>query len=158
MDGEIQFGHLYVILRNGTGIVLDGNIFPEEIILETPLFHLNTDDIEEADKLMKEKKVELSSGIQYNIHFNLKVPDGNQLMGCQYEGRGKKMDLLPYIVVPAVILILAVIKVKDLKHNRRHPDRQWEGERPEADEQRRRDAEKDAAVRRGAGNAGGPMG
>ncbi|WP_066175747.1 hypothetical protein [Bacillus marinisedimentorum] len=68
------------------------------------------------------------------------------------------MDLLPYIVVSAVILILALIKVKDMKQNRTHPERQWEGERPEADERRRRDAENDAVVRRWTGNAGGPMG
>lgn len=30
VDGEIQFGHLYVISMDGTGIVLDSKIYSED--------------------------------------------------------------------------------------------------------------------------------
>ncbi|MCQ6268662.1 VOC family protein [Fictibacillus sp. WQ 8-8] len=82
-DGEIQFGHIYVIPMNGTGIVLDSKIFSEENIVKTPLFHLNTENIEEAYQFMKKKKVDLITGIEHNHYFNFRDPDGNHLMICK---------------------------------------------------------------------------
>ncbi len=45
-DGEILFGRLYVIPMNGVDIVLDSKIFSTDNILNTPLFHFNTNNIE----------------------------------------------------------------------------------------------------------------
>lgn len=84
-DGEILFGHIYVIPMDGTGIVLDSKIFSEENILKTPLFHFNTDNIEEAYKFLKKKKVNLITDIEHNHYFNFRDPDGNHLMICKCE-------------------------------------------------------------------------
>ncbi|UZJ78562.1 VOC family protein [Fictibacillus sp. KU28468] len=82
-DGEIQFGHIYVIPMNGTGIVLDSKIFSEENIVKTSLFHFNTENIEEAYQFMKKKKVDLITGIEHHHYFNFRDPDGNHLMICK---------------------------------------------------------------------------
>ncbi|WP_419881554.1 VOC family protein [Peribacillus sp. B-H-3] len=82
-DGEIQFGHIYVIPMDGTGIVLDSKIFSKENIVNPPLFHFNTHNIEEAYQYMKEKNVNLLSEIQHDHYFNFEDPDGNHLMVCK---------------------------------------------------------------------------
>lgn len=82
-DGEIQHGHLYVLPMDGTGIVLDSKIFSEDTIFETPAFHFNTKNIEEAYNYMKTKDVQLLTDIQHNHYFNFKDPDGNHLMVCK---------------------------------------------------------------------------
>ncbi|KGP71562.1 VOC family protein [Pontibacillus yanchengensis] len=82
-DGEIQFGHLYVIPMKGTGIVLDSKIYSEEKTFQMPAFHLNTSNIQEAYQFMKDKKVEILTEIQHDHFFNFKDPDGNHLMVCQ---------------------------------------------------------------------------
>lgn len=82
-DGEIQFGHIYVIPMNGTGIVLDSKIFSEDKIIKTPLFHLNTENIEEAYQYMKDKQVDLLTEIEHDHYFNFQDPDGNHLMICK---------------------------------------------------------------------------
>ncbi|MBM7692148.1 catechol 2,3-dioxygenase-like lactoylglutathione lyase family enzyme [Peribacillus deserti] len=82
-DGNIQLGHIYVLPMNGTGIVLDSKIYSAENIIKTPLFHFNADNIEEAYEFMKNKKVELITGIEHNHYFNFKDPDGNLLMVCK---------------------------------------------------------------------------
>ena len=82
-DGEIQFGHLFVIPMTGTGIVLDSKIYSEENIFKTPSFHFNTNDIEEAYRFMESKNVDLITQIEHNHYFNFKDPDGNQLMICK---------------------------------------------------------------------------
>ncbi|WP_191562071.1 VOC family protein [Metabacillus idriensis] len=82
-NGEIQFGHIYVLPMNGTGIVLDSKIFSKDNILKTPSFHFNTEDIEVAYKFMKQKKVQLITEIEHNHYFNFKDPDGNHLMICK---------------------------------------------------------------------------
>jgi catechol 2,3-dioxygenase-like lactoylglutathione lyase family enzyme len=82
-DGEVQFGHIYVIPLEGTNLVLDSKIYSEDNILKTPMFHLNTDNIEEAYKFMKEKNVEFSTSIEHGHYFNFKDPDGNMLMICK---------------------------------------------------------------------------
>ncbi|MDQ0351885.1 catechol 2,3-dioxygenase-like lactoylglutathione lyase family enzyme [Alkalibacillus filiformis] len=82
-DGEIQFGHLYVIPMDGTGIVLDSKIYSKENVLKVPAFHFNTNDIEQAFSYMESKKVNLTTEIQHNHFFNFKDPDGNHLMICK---------------------------------------------------------------------------
>lgn len=82
-DVEIQFGHLYVIPMEGTGIVLDSKIYSEEAIFKTPAFHLNTKNIEKAFEYMSSKGVELITGIEHDHYFNFKDSDGNVLMVCQ---------------------------------------------------------------------------
>ncbi|MCM3324738.1 VOC family protein [Cytobacillus kochii] len=82
-DGEILFGHLYIVPMNGTGIVLDSKIYSEDNIFKTPPFHLNTNNIEQAYEYMKGKNVELTTEIEHNQWFNFKDPDGNHLMVCK---------------------------------------------------------------------------
>lgn len=82
-DGEIQYGHLYVIPMNGTGIVLDSKVFSEDNLFKTPMFHFNTLNIEEAYKFLKEKGVNLLTEIQHHHYFNFTDPDGNHLMICK---------------------------------------------------------------------------
>lgn len=83
IDGEILFGHLYVLPMNGTGIVLDSKIYSEDNIFKTPLFHLNTNNIEQAYEYVKGKNVELTTEIEHNHWFNFKDLDGNILMVCK---------------------------------------------------------------------------
>ncbi|GGA44883.1 VOC family protein [Psychrobacillus lasiicapitis] len=82
-EGKIEFGHLYVIPMEGTGIVLDSKIHSEERIFKTPPFHLNTKNIEEAFQYMRNKGVNLITEIEHNHYFNFKDPDGNILMICE---------------------------------------------------------------------------
>ncbi|RKL64692.1 glyoxalase [Salipaludibacillus neizhouensis] len=82
-DGEILFGHLYVLPMKGTGIVLDSKIFSEENTYKAPPFHLNTNNIEQAYQYMKSKNVEIITKIEHNHWFNFKDLDGNHLMICQ---------------------------------------------------------------------------
>lgn len=82
-SGEILFGHLFIIPMNGTGIVLDSKIYSEETRLKTPLFHFNTNNIEQAYKYMKNKNVKLTTAIEHNHWFNFEDSDGNHLMVCQ---------------------------------------------------------------------------
>ncbi|GIO20633.1 hypothetical protein J18TS1_37330 [Oceanobacillus oncorhynchi subsp. incaldanensis] len=79
-DGEILFGHLYVIPMKGTGIVLDSKIYAKDKIFKTPAFHLNTNNIGEAFQYMKNKGVHLLTEIEHHHYFNFKDPDGNILM------------------------------------------------------------------------------
>ncbi|MBH0231116.1 G-protein coupled receptor [Halobacillus yeomjeoni] len=53
------------------------------------------------------------------------------------------MDWLPYVVIPLVVIWIAYVKYKDIKH----PSRKWEGETDDANERRWHDAEKSAARR-----------
>lgn len=82
-DGEILFGHLYVLPMNGTGVVLDSKIYSEENMYTTPPFHFNTTSIEEAYQYMNNKGVEMVTEIENNHWFNFKDLDGNILMICQ---------------------------------------------------------------------------
>ena len=81
-EGEILFGHLFIVPMNGTGIVLDSKIFSVENIFKVPPFHFNTNNIENAYEFMREKNVEITTGIEQNQWFNFKDPDGNHLMVC----------------------------------------------------------------------------
>ncbi|KHE71990.1 VOC family protein [Halobacillus sp. BBL2006] len=82
-DGEILFGHIYVIPMKGTGIVLDSKIYSEENLIKTPLFHLDTEDIEAAYRYIKGKGIQLVTEIQHEHYFNFQDPFGNQLMICK---------------------------------------------------------------------------
>ncbi|GGA69915.1 VOC family protein [Ornithinibacillus halotolerans] len=82
-EGEIQFGHLYVLPLNGTDIVLDSKIYEKDKTFKTPAFHFNTQDIEEAYNFMKRKGVSITTDIQFNHYFNFEDPDGNLLMVCK---------------------------------------------------------------------------
>lgn len=82
-DGEIPFGHLYVIPMEGTGIVLDSKIYSEDKVFKTPAFHFNTKNIDEAFRFINRKGVNLITDIEHNHYFNFKDPDGNILMMCR---------------------------------------------------------------------------
>lgn len=82
-SGEIQFGHIYVLPMVGTGIVLDSKIYSEEKIFKTPMFHFNTENIEESFSFMKDKSVNIVSQIEHGHYFKFKDPDGNLLMICK---------------------------------------------------------------------------
>lgn len=82
-DGEILFGHLYILPMQGAGLVLDSKIYDKDHVFKTPVFHLNTNDIEEAYRHMKSKNVELVTEIEHDHWFNFKDPDSNLLMVCK---------------------------------------------------------------------------
>jgi catechol 2,3-dioxygenase-like lactoylglutathione lyase family enzyme len=82
-NGEILFGHLYVIPMQGTSIVLDSKIYAEDHVFKVPVFHFNTSNIEEAYNFMRTKNVNLTTEIEHNHWFNFKDPDGNLLMVCK---------------------------------------------------------------------------
>ncbi|WP_181347138.1 hypothetical protein [Thalassobacillus sp. CUG 92003] len=68
------------------------------------------------------------------------------------------MSWFPIVVISVAVIAVALVKLRDVRYKQKHPTKQWEGEDHEANEQRNREAHKDAAARRGSGNAGGPMG
>lgn len=82
---EIIAGHLCCIPfdNNGMNLVLDSNIYQEESLYKNPAFHFNTNDIHTAYQSLKERNVELVTGIENGHWFNFKDPDGNVLMVCQ---------------------------------------------------------------------------
>ncbi len=82
-NGEILFDHLYVLPMEGTGIVLDSKIYAEGNIINTPLFHFNTEDIKVAYAYSEKKQIELVTTIQHEHYFTFKDPDGNHLMVCK---------------------------------------------------------------------------
>ncbi|MFC5472297.1 VOC family protein [Cohnella suwonensis] len=82
-DGEILFGHLYVLPMNGTSIVLDSKIYSPDHVFRAPAFHFNTHNIAEAFEYMRSKQVNFTTAIEHDQWFNFKDPDGNQLMVCK---------------------------------------------------------------------------
>lgn len=82
-DGEILFGHLYIVPMHGTGIVLDSQIYLKEKVFGVPAFHFNTNNIQEAYDYMKSKNVEIATDIEHEQWFNFKDLDGNLLMVCK---------------------------------------------------------------------------
>ncbi|MET3288795.1 VOC family protein [Brevibacillus fluminis] len=82
--GEIMFGHIYCLpMQGGTNVVLDSKIFDPASVRNAPLFHFNTDDIHASYQLLKEKGIELVTGIENDHWFTFKDPDGNVLMVCK---------------------------------------------------------------------------
>lgn len=82
-DGEIIYGHLYILPMEGTSIVLDSKIYAEDHVFRVPAFHFNTHNIEEAYRYMQDNKVELITSIEHGHWFNFMDPDGNILMICR---------------------------------------------------------------------------
>lgn len=82
-DGEVLFGHLYMLPMEKSDVVLDSKIYEEGKTLQTPAFHFNTNDIHASYQFMKDKGVELVTDIQQDHFFNFKDPDGNLLMVCK---------------------------------------------------------------------------
>ncbi|MFD2673084.1 VOC family protein [Marinicrinis sediminis] len=82
IDGEILFGHLYVLPMEGTKIVLDSKISHDDHVYRFPPFHFNASDISEAFAYMSTKQVEMDDEINGNW-FRFKDPDGNVLMVCE---------------------------------------------------------------------------
>ncbi|WP_096435060.1 VOC family protein [Alteribacter populi] len=83
-DGEIQFGHIYVIpLENGIDLVLDSKIFDKRYTGTAPLFHFNTKNIQQTYEEFKENGIELITEVEHDHWFNFKDPDENVLMVCQ---------------------------------------------------------------------------
>ncbi|MFB9278429.1 VOC family protein [Cohnella cellulosilytica] len=82
-DGEILFGHLYVLPMQEMNLVLDSKSYSEDRTFKTAAFHFNTEDIEEAYRYMEQKNVTLVTGIEHGQWFNFQDPDGNLLMVCK---------------------------------------------------------------------------
>ncbi|BCG59229.1 VOC family protein [Paenibacillus sp. URB8-2] len=82
-DGEILFGHLFVIPMTGPAIVLDSRIYTSECVLNTPLFHLNSHDIDAAYDFVRQSGAEILTDIEHDHWFNFRDPDGNVLMVCR---------------------------------------------------------------------------
>ncbi|KEZ50034.1 VOC family protein [Metabacillus indicus] len=82
-QGEIQFGHIYVLPMQGTGAVLDSKIYREGEASKVPLFHFNAEDINTAHSFIKEKGAAHQSDIQHDHYFTFQDPDGNTLMVCK---------------------------------------------------------------------------
>lgn len=83
-DGEIFFGHLYVLpMQGAVDIVLDSKIYAPDRIMKVPVVQLATQNIEQSYAYMKSLEVELLTEIENGHWFNFKDPDGNVLMVCQ---------------------------------------------------------------------------
>ncbi|UHA58698.1 VOC family protein [Metabacillus litoralis] len=82
-DGEIFFGHIYVLPLNGPNIVLDSKIYAPENRYKVPAFQLQTDDINKSYEYLKEKNVQTTTEIENGHWFNFKDLDGNIIMVCK---------------------------------------------------------------------------
>jgi len=82
-DGEVYFGHIYVLPMAGPSIVLDSKIFAPDHVYKVPAFQIRTENIHAAYELLRSKNVQLITGIENNHWFNFKDPDGNVIMVCQ---------------------------------------------------------------------------
>ncbi|MFD2212140.1 VOC family protein [Metabacillus endolithicus] len=82
-DGEIYFGHIFVLPLNGANIVLDSKIYAPDHIYKVPAFQLQTDDINKSYEYLKEKNVHVTTNIENGHWFNFKDLDGNLIMVCQ---------------------------------------------------------------------------
>jgi catechol 2,3-dioxygenase-like lactoylglutathione lyase family enzyme len=83
-EGEILFGHLYIVPMQGTaGVVLDSKIYSPDNVLRVPVVQFRTDNIEQSYEYMKLNQVELITSIEHGHWFNFKDPDGNVLMVCK---------------------------------------------------------------------------
>ena len=81
-NGEILFGHLYVLPVEGTGLVLDSRIYSKDVVFKVPAFHLDTQDVQAAHNYAVELGAD-PADIQHGQWFNFRDPDGNALMVCQ---------------------------------------------------------------------------
>lgn len=83
LDGEVLFGHLYVVPMQGPAIVLDSKIHTAQSALNIPSFHLITEDIDAAYDYVKVHGGELLTDIENDHWFNFADPDGNVIMVCR---------------------------------------------------------------------------
>ncbi|MDR6550289.1 VOC family protein [Paenibacillus qinlingensis] len=82
-DGELFFGHIYILPMEGPNIVLDSKIYSPENVYQVPSFQFRTEDIQQAYEFMRAKNVQLTTGIENDHWFNFRDPDGNLLMVCK---------------------------------------------------------------------------
>lgn len=83
-DGEIYFGHLYVLEMSGDAdIVLDSKIYAPDHVYKVPVIQIATENIEKSYEYLQSKNVEIITAIENGHWFNIKDPDGNTLMICQ---------------------------------------------------------------------------
>lgn len=82
-EGEILFGHIYVLPMDGPDVVLDSQIYSPDHVYSVPAFQFRTEDIGQAYAFMQARNVELTTGIENGHWFNFKDPDGNVLMVCK---------------------------------------------------------------------------
>lgn len=86
--GEVQFEHLCVAEMQGATVILDmmpkwRNENGELPVLQAPVIQFGTDDIEASFHKMKDKDVEMVTGIEHGHYFVFNDPDGNRLMVSQ---------------------------------------------------------------------------
>ncbi|MDL4839254.1 VOC family protein [Aquibacillus rhizosphaerae] len=82
-DGEIYFGHIYVLPLDGPNIVLDSKIYAPENIYNVPAFQLQTEDINKSYEYLIGKNVHITTEIENGHWFNFKDLDGNLIMVCK---------------------------------------------------------------------------
>jgi catechol 2,3-dioxygenase-like lactoylglutathione lyase family enzyme len=88
-DGDILFGHLYILPMDGPDVILDqmpmwgGKEQEGPPTYKTPAFMFQTDDIDASYQFMKNNEVELVTEIQSEKWFVFRDPDGNLLMVCK---------------------------------------------------------------------------
>ncbi|WP_156151286.1 VOC family protein [Domibacillus indicus] len=82
-DGDLYFGHIYVLPLDGANIILDSKIYAPDHVHKVPAFQLRTNDIHQSYEYMKEKNVELITNIENGHWFNFKDLDGNVIMVCK---------------------------------------------------------------------------
>ncbi|MBP1882480.1 VOC family protein [Sinorhizobium mexicanum] len=79
-DGDIPFGHLYVIAMKGsTALVLDSKGFVGPHVGK-PVFHFNADDLSAAHAHVSALDADNVSPITDGAFFTFNDPDGNLLM------------------------------------------------------------------------------
>jgi len=90
-SGEIVNGHLYALPIDGPSIILDempmwgGNNPDGPPVYQTPAFMLQSNDIKEAFRFMREQGTDLVTDIQDGKWFAFRDLDGNLLMICESE-------------------------------------------------------------------------
>lgn len=67
-------------------------------------------------------------------------------------------SLIPLLAIGVVILVISVVKIKDVKKKKQNPPRKWEGKTQSEKEQDLEDAERKTETQKGMGRAGGPSG
>jgi catechol 2,3-dioxygenase-like lactoylglutathione lyase family enzyme len=85
-DGDILFGHLYLLPMDGPVVILDqmpmwgGNVPEGPPTYKTPAFMFQTDDIYASYQFMNNNEVELVIEIHSEKWFVFRYPDGNLLI------------------------------------------------------------------------------
>lgn len=83
-DGEIFFGHIYVIpLEGSVNIILDSKIYTPDCVYKVPSIQLASDNIQQSYEYVRSLGIEPLTSIQNDQWFNIQDPYGNVLMICQ---------------------------------------------------------------------------